>query len=151
MDNHARAWAKIVAKRNGIFPDTCPVSTEDLEQEFAVRKLGGRKSISGPMQDLARKEFGRAGESRNRCIQLHGDCPGKPVHRFRHTRPQRSIQDAPSLNLIADERRRRVIELYYWEGKSLKQIGEILGFNESRACQLHREALGILKQAMAHA
>lgn len=38
-------------------------------------------------------------------------------------------------------RLRRVIELYYKEGRTLREIGAILGVTESRACQIHGEAV----------
>ena len=36
---------------------------------------------------------------------------------------------------------RTVLSLYYYEELSLKEIGEVLGFTESRICQLHKEAI----------
>jgi RNA polymerase sigma factor for flagellar operon FliA len=43
------------------------------------------------------------------------------------------------------ERMRRVIVGLYVEGETLKQIGASLGVTESRACQIHTEALAILR------
>lgn len=43
------------------------------------------------------------------------------------------------------ERLQTVVSLYYGEGCTLKQIGERLGFTESRACQLHGEAIHRLR------
>jgi len=43
------------------------------------------------------------------------------------------------------ERMRRVLVGLYVEGETLKQIGETLGVSESRVCQIHTEALGILR------
>ncbi|RKY63245.1 MAG: RNA polymerase sigma factor WhiG, partial [Candidatus Latescibacterota bacterium] len=39
------------------------------------------------------------------------------------------------------ERHREVIVLYYYEGLTLKEIGEVLGVSDSRVSQLHSEAL----------
>ena len=36
---------------------------------------------------------------------------------------------------------RTVISLYYYEELTLKEIGEILGFTESRICQIHTKAI----------
>jgi RNA polymerase sigma factor for flagellar operon FliA len=39
------------------------------------------------------------------------------------------------------ERERIVIGLYYYEGLTLKEIGEVLGVTESRISQLHTKAI----------
>lgn len=39
------------------------------------------------------------------------------------------------------EKERLVITLYYYEGLTLKEIGEVLGVSEARACQLHSSAI----------
>jgi RNA polymerase sigma factor FliA len=43
---------------------------------------------------------------------------------------------------------RRVVTLYYAEGLLLKEIGEVLGFSESRASQLHARALERLRSIL---
>jgi RNA polymerase sigma factor for flagellar operon FliA len=42
----------------------------------------------------------------------------------------------------------RLIELYYFEGLTLQEAGERLGFKKSWACKLHRAALGRLREMM---
>ncbi len=39
------------------------------------------------------------------------------------------------------ERERLVITLYYYEGLTLREIGEVMGFSEARACQIHSSAI----------
>lgn len=46
------------------------------------------------------------------------------------------------------ERERLIVTLYYYEGFSQKEISGILGVSESRVCQLHARAIGMLKKAM---
>jgi len=36
---------------------------------------------------------------------------------------------------------RTVISLYYYEEMTLKEIGAVLGFTESRICQIHTKAI----------
>jgi RNA polymerase sigma factor for flagellar operon FliA len=43
------------------------------------------------------------------------------------------------------EREKVVITLYYFEGLTLAEIGEILGVTESRVCQIHTKAVGSLR------
>jgi RNA polymerase sigma factor for flagellar operon FliA len=47
------------------------------------------------------------------------------------------------------EREKLVMSLYYSEGLNLKEIGEVLKVTESRACQLHGQALVRLKARLA--
>lgn len=42
----------------------------------------------------------------------------------------------------------RVLVLYYWEEKTQKEIGELLGVNESRVSQLHTRAIKRLSNAL---
>lgn len=46
------------------------------------------------------------------------------------------------------EKEREVIILYYYEDLVLKEIGEVLGFTESRICQLHTQAIMRLRAAI---
>jgi RNA polymerase sigma factor for flagellar operon FliA len=43
------------------------------------------------------------------------------------------------------EREKVVITLYYFEGLTLAEIGDILGVTESRVCQIHTKAVGLLR------
>lgn len=46
------------------------------------------------------------------------------------------------------ERDRIVITLYYYEGLTLREIGEVLGVTESRVCQLHGRAVAKLREKL---
>ncbi|HUU54717.1 MAG TPA: FliA/WhiG family RNA polymerase sigma factor [Armatimonadota bacterium] len=46
----------------------------------------------------------------------------------------RSIEDLPDAE-------RTVVTLYYYEGLTLKEIGQVMGVTESRACQVHGKAM----------
>jgi RNA polymerase sigma factor FliA len=43
------------------------------------------------------------------------------------------------------EREKIVVTLYYFEGLTLSEIGDILGVTESRVCQIHTKAVGVLR------
>jgi len=44
------------------------------------------------------------------------------------------------------ERERDVVALYYHDGLTLAEIGEVLGVTESRVCQIHGQAVGHLRR-----
>jgi RNA polymerase sigma factor for flagellar operon FliA len=46
------------------------------------------------------------------------------------------------------EREKVVLTLYYYEGLTLAQIGEVLGVTESRVCQIHTKAILQLRSRM---
>lgn len=65
--------------------------------------------------------------------------------------PQESLDDAEMRRLLRDaigrlnDREQQVLALYYFEGMTLGQVGEILGVTESRVCQIHTKAVLRLK------
>jgi RNA polymerase sigma factor for flagellar operon FliA len=65
--------------------------------------------------------------------------------------PSRAFDIQAVKELLADairrlpEREKIVIGLYYYEGLTLKEIGEVLGVTESRVSQLHTKAVLRLK------
>jgi RNA polymerase sigma factor for flagellar operon FliA len=46
------------------------------------------------------------------------------------------------------EREKVVITLYYFEGLTLAEIGVVLGVTESRVCQIHTRAVGMLRNTL---
>jgi RNA polymerase sigma factor for flagellar operon FliA len=69
--------------------------------------------------------------------------------------PEASFEEQELRGLLAEsvnrmsEREKTVIVLYYFEGMTLAQIGEVLGVTESRVCQLHTKAVLGLRAKMA--
>lgn len=61
--------------------------------------------------------------------------------------PQARMEDATLRQVLSEsvahlsERERTVVMLYYFEGMTLSQIGEVLGVTESRICQVHSKAV----------
>ena len=54
---------------------------------------------------------------------------------------------ATAINRLGD-REKIVLTLYYYEGLTLAQIGEVLGVTESRVCQIHTKAILQLRSRM---
>ena len=61
-----------------------------------------------------------------------------PVEQFETDEMKHLLADA--INRMPD-RERLVLTLYYYEGLTLAEIGEILGVTESRVCQIHTKAI----------
>jgi RNA polymerase sigma factor for flagellar operon FliA len=65
--------------------------------------------------------------------------------------PSQVLEDKELRHLIRDtinllpDKERTVLNLYYYEELTLKEIGEILGISESRVCQIHTKAVLRLK------
>jgi RNA polymerase sigma factor for flagellar operon FliA len=61
--------------------------------------------------------------------------------------PEARLQDSEMRKVLSDsvahlsERERTVVMLYYFEGMTLSQIGEVLSVTESRVCQIHTKAV----------
>jgi RNA polymerase sigma factor for flagellar operon FliA len=45
-------------------------------------------------------------------------------------------------------REREILEMYYFHGKNLKQIGQVFAITESRACQIRKSAVGLLQRKL---
>ncbi|MGH9301775.1 MAG: RNA polymerase sigma factor WhiG [Acidimicrobiales bacterium] len=55
---------------------------------------------------------------------------------------------AQAINQMGD-REKTVLTLYYYEGLTLAQIGQVLGVTESRVCQIHTKAVLQLRSKMS--
>ena len=68
--------------------------------------------------------------------------------------PDSSLQDKEQLEVLTKaiellkEKDRTILNLYYYEGLTLKEIGKILSVSESRVCQLHSRAIRNLRDCM---
>ena len=69
----------------------------------------------------------------------------------RGTDPTTSLEGQETRGMLAaainslSEREKIVVTLYYFEGLTLAEVGEILGLTESRICQIHTKAVGQLR------
>lgn len=68
--------------------------------------------------------------------------------------PEQSYEKEEEVEILAKaieglkEKDRLVLNLYYYEGLTLKEIGTILNVSESRVCQLHSRAIRKLREKM---
>jgi RNA polymerase sigma factor for flagellar operon FliA len=68
--------------------------------------------------------------------------------------PAAGVEDEETRGMLAaaindlSEREKVVLTLYYFEGLTLAEIGEILGVTESRVCQIHTKAVAQLRSLL---
>lgn len=68
--------------------------------------------------------------------------------------PDSYLEDKEKLEILTEaiellkEKDRMVLNLYYYEGLTLKEIGKVLEVSESRVCQLHSRAIRNLRECM---
>jgi RNA polymerase sigma factor for flagellar operon FliA len=68
--------------------------------------------------------------------------------------PETAVQVAETREGLVDainklpDRDRLVVTLYYYEGMTLAEIGEVLGVTESRVCQIHAKTMMSLRNRL---
>jgi RNA polymerase sigma factor for flagellar operon FliA len=112
--------------------------------------------IRGEMLDMVRRNAGKENTGSAGCPVPHGSedsdslIPASP-----DSSPQSSLMKRQRAEIIWEELKRlplrdqAVIRLRYSREMTLREIGEELNVNESRACQLHQLALTRLKRALS--
>ncbi|MGB4163441.1 MAG: sigma-70 family RNA polymerase sigma factor, partial [Bacillota bacterium] len=71
--------------------------------------------------------------------------------------PEELVAESSAIEILAEaidrlpERERLVISLYYQDGLTLREIGEVLGVTESRVSQLHAKAILRLRGRLTRA
>jgi RNA polymerase sigma factor for flagellar operon FliA len=86
------------------------------------------------------------GDPRSLLDTLADAASGDPTAEL-EGQEMRSILSA-AINALS-EREKIVVTLYYFEGLTLSEIGDILGVTESRICQIHTKAVGSLRKGMS--
>ncbi len=85
------------------------------------------------LDDLVSSERGTTTVGDTVADRLHDPVTAFEVDEMKHV-----LADA--INRMPD-RERLVLTLYYYEGLTLAEIGEVLGVTESRVCQIHTKAI----------
>ena len=84
-----------------------------------------------------------SGESSTSMGEMIADPGGiSPEQAFQAEETRRSLVDA--INRLP-HRDRLVVTLYYYEGMTLAEIGDVLGVTESRVCQIHAKTMMSLR------
>ena len=97
---------------------------------------------------LALDETVSVGQDRGEQVSLIDTLADKGLD------PTHGVESQETRGLLAaainglSEREKIVVTLYYFEGLTLAEIGGILGVTESRICQIHTKAVGLLRNQL---
>jgi RNA polymerase sigma factor for flagellar operon FliA len=98
---------------------------------------------------VALDEMLSVGGERGESTTLGETLPDKgegPVQAFEVEEMKQLLADA--INRMG-EREKIVLTLYYYEGLTLAEIGEVLGVTESRVCQIHTKSVLQLRSRLS--
>jgi RNA polymerase sigma factor for flagellar operon FliA len=124
---------------------------QPTEQELAERLGVSRRELHDMVAQisfvsvLALDEVVSSGSDRGEQVSLIDTLADKGID------PTWGLESQETRGLLAaainslSEREKIVVTLYYFEGLTLAEIGEILGVTESRVCQIHTKAVGGLR------
>jgi RNA polymerase sigma factor for flagellar operon FliA len=112
---------------------------------ISLRELHDVVSQISFVSVLALDEMVSVGADRGEQVSLIDTLADKGIDPTQGVESQetRSLLNAAINDL--SEREKIVVTLYYFEGLTLAEIGEILGVTESRVCQIHTKAVGVLR------
>jgi RNA polymerase sigma factor for flagellar operon FliA len=122
--------------------------TEDelaFNLEMEVDELNDALAEIGRSGIAALDEF-VSGDSQTSMGEMLSDPSGiSPEAAFQSEETRRGLVDA--INRLP-ERERLVVTLYYYEGMTLNEIGDVLGVTESRVCQIHAKTMMSLRNRL---
>ncbi|MDA8209242.1 MAG: RNA polymerase sigma factor WhiG [Actinomycetota bacterium] len=107
------------------------LSAKDLGNILTETRRLGVAALDEIMSDPDRSEAPTLGDT-------IADKGTGPVMTFENEETKQLL--ALAMNRLAD-REKMVLALYYYEGFTLAEIGQVLGVTESRVCQIHTKAV----------
>jgi len=141
-----RAYAKL---ENQLLrtPSDTEVASELGISESELQAIFHQISFVGvvALDEMLSSGSGERGESTTLGDTIPDKTEG-PVALFEGEEQKQLL--AAAINRLG-EREKMVLVLYYYEGFTLAQIGEVLGVTESRVCQIHTKAVLQLRSRMA--
>lgn len=119
--------------------DALDISTEELDTMFTKISFVGVVALDEML----------SGGERGDSMTLGDTIPDKgagPVGSFEVEEMRQLL--AESINSMT-EREKIVLTLYYYEGLTLAEIGQVLGVTESRVCQIHTKSVLRLRSRLS--
>jgi len=129
-------------------PDDAEVAAElDMTIEELNETLS-RISLVGlvPLDEMVGGEGDDAGPTLGETLAARDEHD--PVASYEIDEMRHILADAVT---AMPERERLVLTLYYYEGMTLAEIGDVLGVTESRVCQIHTKAVLQLRAKLSEA
>ena len=118
------------------------VSREDMEKTLQETSFVSFVSLDETHGSGDPEDGGRDAKMLDLLIDRETGAPSSRIELEEKVRAlSRAIAELP-------EQERVIVTLYYYESMRLKEIGELYGVSESRACQIHGRALVLLKLRM---
>jgi RNA polymerase sigma factor for flagellar operon FliA len=136
FEERAAAYLQNLADRDAgaaTSGDTVESITIEEEMRYIAEALGGVAAIFVTTMD-ARREEAESGSAT--------PVPQQQVEKSERNRAIKSALDS------LPEKERRLLELYYYEDRSLAEAGAALGLSKSWSSRLHARAVTLLKQAL---
>jgi RNA polymerase sigma factor FliA len=141
-----KAYAKLESEQHAS-PTDAELAEELGMSDTQLQSTLGQISFIGVVALDEMLAGGERGESTTLGDTVADAAPGPvatfEVEEMRQTLGQ-AINDMP-------EREKIVLTLYYYEGLTLAEIGQVLGVTESRVCQIHTKSVIHLRAKMAAA
>jgi RNA polymerase sigma factor for flagellar operon FliA len=128
-------------------PTDAEVATEMGISEAELHQVFNQISFVGlvALDEMLAGAGGERGESTTLGDTIPDKSEG-PVSAFEVEEMKQIL--ATAINRLGD-REKVVLTLYYYEGLTLSEIGQVLGVTESRVCQIHTKAVLQLRSRMA--
>ena len=150
MPRSVRSKARQVEKAYSILENKLkrPPSDAEIaeEMDISVDELNAIYTQLSTVSLIALDELmsvdGERGDKLSLVDTLEDTKTASPMDAFESEEMKDILADA--INRLP-EREKVVVTLYYYEGLTLAQIGEVLGVTESRICQMHTKAVLALK------
>ena len=141
-----RAKARAIERAYSKLENELRRSPDDNEVADRARHDRGRARDDARPDQLRRRRRARRAAHGRRASAASGATVGDtiaggghdPVEAFEVEEMRQVLADA--INRMPD-RERLVLTLYYYEGLTLAEIGNVLGVTESRVCQIHTKAI----------
>jgi len=140
-----KAYAKLESKLHRTPTDAelaeeMGVSDSQLQQTFSQISFIGLVALDETLSGA-----GERGETMSLGDTVADDDPG-PMAAYEVEEMRQILADA--INGMP-EREKIVLTLYYYEGLTLAEIGQVLGVTESRVCQIHTKSVIHLRAKIA--
>jgi RNA polymerase sigma factor for flagellar operon FliA len=141
-----KAYSKLEAKLHRTPTDDELTGELDMSNDQFQQTLSQISFIGLVALDEMLSVGGDRGESLTLGDTVASDPSAGPVAAYEVEEMRQILADA--INRMP-EREKIVLTLYYYEGLTLAEIGEVLGVTESRVCQIHTKSVLQLRSRLA--